>query len=505
MNHQRYSNLKLGNVLFAVTLAVAIIAGSVVITAVNTKSAGPTAGVLLPDPIKTDAGYVSGTVIGDVEKEVRIYRGIPYAAPPVGDLRWKPPQPVTPWKGIKECTKFGPWATQFTWTGAWMNEIQVAGMSEDCLHLNVLTPAKTAAQKLPVLVWLHDGGLDAGSGNRPLYNNPDLAQHGLVLVTISHRIGAMGLVSHPGLTAESPNHASGNYEMLDVVAALKWVKQNIAAFGGDPGCVTIMGQSGGGSKVGWLLASPLAKGLFHRAIIEGSGISSALALEKAEAQGEKIAAKLGANNIAELRAKSWQDILTVVPPPRTRNSDLILAFAVDGWSLTDTPINTVSKGQGYGVPVLWGGGEAEAGVYKGIVATAPGLIKANPNLYVYMFTHIPANLKNAGLKAFHGLELFYEFGGYELPSERAAIIELSGQSNQIPAASVPKDVVFDKTDGIIAENSMKMWVQFAKTGDPSVPGLAKWPAYKATAGEDKYVDISNPLAVKAGLMEKFKQ
>jgi para-nitrobenzyl esterase len=330
MNHQRYSKVKYGGAFFAVTLAMAIIAGSVVLNAINEKGLGSSANALLPDPIKTDAGYLSGTTIGEVGKEVRIYRGIPYAAPPVNELRWKPPQPVTPWKGIKECAKFGPYATQYTWTGPWMGELQEAGMSEDCLHLNVLTPAKTAKDKLPVIVYLHDGGLDAGSGNRPLYNNPYLPQHGIVMVTVSHRIGAMGFFAHPGLSAESPNHATGNYGMLDVVTALKWVQQNIAAFGGDPGRITIMGQSGGGTKVMWLLTSPLAKGLFHRAIIEGgiSGADGVSGLKRdvhtqaeAEAQGEKIAAKLGAKDIAELRAISWQEILKVVPRPQTRPDD----------------------------------------------------------------------------------------------------------------------------------------------------------------------------------------
>jgi para-nitrobenzyl esterase len=508
LNRPCCSKVKIGTLFFAVTLAAAIIAGSVAMNAANEKGPGPSANALLADPIKTDAGYVSGTIVGDVGKEVRVYRGIPYAAPPVKDLRWKPPQPVTPWKGIKECTKFGPYATQYTWTGAWMSEMQEAGMSEDCLHLNVHTPAKTAKNKLPVIVWLHDGGLDAGSGNRPVYNYPYLPQHGVVLVTVSHRIGGMGFFAHPGLSAESPSHATGNYGMLDIVAALKWLQQNIAAFGGDPSRVTIMGQSGGGTKVMWLLTSPLAKGLFHRAIIEGgvSGAEGVSGLKRdvhtqaeAEVQGEKIAAKLGAKNIAELRAMSWKDILKVVPPPQTRpDNELKMRFTVDGWSTPDRPFNISSKGLGAPVPIMIGGGEVETAVHQGTALWAPGLIKANPNLFVYVFSHLPTNWKEvAELKAYHGLELFYQFGGLAAVSETGVWPP--------PSPAFPKDPGLDKNDEVMTENIMKMWVQFAATGNPSVVGIAKWPAFKTTAGEDKYLNIAVPSEVKTGFMEKYKQ
>lgn len=472
--------------------------------AISATAANP-----LIDPIKTDAGYVSGTTIGEVGKEVRIYRGIPYAAPPVKDLRWKPPQPVTPWKGIREATQYGPYATQYTWNGPWMNEMQESNMSEDTLYLNVLTPAKSAASKLPVIVWLHDGGLDAGSGSRPLYNRPDLAQHGVVLVTVSHRINVMGFFAHPGLAAESPNHATGNYGMLDIVASLQWVKQNIAGFGGDPGRVTIFGQSGGGTKVMWLLTSPLAKGLFHRAIIEGA-INGAMGVtglkrdvhtqQEAEAQGEMIAAKLGAKSIAELRAISWQDVIKATPVPQTPpGSPLKMRFTVDGWSLPDRPFDIAAAGRSYPVPVLIGGGEGEETVHQGTALWAPGLLKANPNLFVYVFSHLPTHWKNiGGLKAFHGLELFYQFGGLDTALGR-------DQAAWLAPASFPKDKLpgFDQNDDIVAEYTMKMWAQFAATGNPSVPGIS-WPAFRTAAGQDKYLDIKVQPELKSGFMEKYK-
>jgi para-nitrobenzyl esterase len=509
MNCELCAKSKFKGVLTAVALATTILLCSIAVNAFYQNESGQTAAASQTDPVKTDSGYVSGTIIGGAGKEVRIFKGIPYAAPPVGNLRWKPPQPVTPWQGVKKCTSFGPFATQYEWTGAgWMSELKEAQMSEDCLHLNVLSPAQSAKPKLPVIVWLHDGGLDAGSGNRPIYNQPYLPQHGVVLVTVSHRIGGMGFVAHPGLAAESPNNAAGNYGMLDIIAALKWVKQNIAAFGGDPACVAIMGQSGGGPKVMWLLTSPLANGLFHRAIMEG-GISGAdgvtgsqrdvFAKAEAEKQGERLAAKLGVISIADLRARSWQEIVKALPAPRTQPTDnLKMRYAVDGWSMPDTPFNIASKGMAHSMPIMIGGGEAETSVHKGTAIYAPGLLKANPNLFVYVFSHLPTNWKKAGLKAFHGLELFYQFGGLDLEGERTSAVWLA-------PPDFPRDPGFDKNDDTMAENTMKIWAQFASTGNPSVEGLIKWPAFKMTPGEDKYMSIANPLEVKSGFLERFHQ
>ena len=254
------------------------------------------------DVVKTDAGYVSGTVLGEPDKQVHVYRGIPYASPPVGDLRWKLPQPVTPWSGIHECTVCGMMAPQTPIFGIKEDRPN----SEDCLYLNVLTPAKKSSDRLPVMVWMHGGWLIAGTGND--YNGLGLSSKGVVLVTVNMRLGPLGCLAHPLLSRESPKGVSGNYLFLDMVAALKWVQKNISAFGGDPNKVTIFGESGGSTKVINLMASPLAKGLFHRAIGE-SAPALGTPLKEMEARGQKVFAKLGVDKerdpLAAARALPW--------------------------------------------------------------------------------------------------------------------------------------------------------------------------------------------------------
>src|SRR4030042_549349 len=212
--------------------------------------------VIMPEvlscPLRIDTGYISGTVIGDVDNHIKAYRGIPYAAPPVGDLRWKPPQPAAPWEEIRQCTEFSKSPPQAAMAG-----LPPSPQSEDCLYLNVMTPAKTVGESLPVMVWLHGGGYSSGSGTDLLSNLYRLPQHGVVVVTVSMRLDTLRLLAHPLLTAESPNNSSGNHMFLDMIAALEWIKRNISVFGGNPDNVTIFGESGGGSKVSTLMASPL--------------------------------------------------------------------------------------------------------------------------------------------------------------------------------------------------------------------------------------------------------
>jgi para-nitrobenzyl esterase len=455
----------------------------------------------LVDPIKTDDGYVSGTVIGEPGKEIHVYKGLPYAAPPVGDLRWKPPQPVRPWQGVRKSTEFGPVAPQYYINSLW--KFQVSQMSEDCLTLNVLTPAKTSGANLPVMVWLHPGGLETGSGNTVTYNSPSLPQHGVVLVTVNHRLGAFGLLANAELAAESPHNASGNYGMLDLVAALEWVKSNISAFGGDPNRVTIFGQGGGAQKVIWLLASPLAKGLFQRAIVE-SGTNRNLddnnTRVDTEAQAyvpsERFASKVGGRSLAELRAKTWQDVVKAMPaPPNGAETipakDDRMHQTIDAWSLPDHPVNIFDEALGNDVPVLIGGDADEVGVFTGYATDwLPALTKEKSNVYVYRFTHVPNNWKRAGAAAPHGLEVRYHFG------------DLAGFWSSPPG--LPPDPGLNKDDETVAESTMKIWVDFATTGDPSVSGLINWPAFKATPGEDKYVTIDVKPEVQSGFLETFK-
>jgi para-nitrobenzyl esterase len=256
--------------------------------------------------LEIDSGYISGTVISD--NPVHIFRGIPYAAPPVGDLRWKPPQPVKPWSDIRECTDFGQTPSQDM---AIPMEGSQTEIGEDCLYLNVQTPAGYAFDKLPVMVWFHGGCYHMGSGNSLESNSPALPEYGIVLVSVTHRLGVMGLMAAPELSKESPYNASGNYMVLDLIESLKWIQRNIAAFGGDQNNITIAGFSGGGGKVIGMLASPLAKGLFHKAIIESGSLYMLFPgtpIKDQEAIGAQLFAKLGVTTLSEARALDWKTI-----------------------------------------------------------------------------------------------------------------------------------------------------------------------------------------------------
>jgi para-nitrobenzyl esterase len=452
------------------------------------------------DPIKTDAGYISGTMIdavpwdvlgtieliGKIGEPVRVYRGIPYAAPPVGNLRWKPPQPVTPWSGIRECTVFSKWPAQMFPTIPRYGSIPDTGMSEDCLYLNVVTPAKKTTDRLPVMVWMHGGGTNQLSGSRPSYNLSVLPQHGVVLVTVSHRLGVMGYMAHPALTAESPNHASGNYGQLDLIAALQWVQKNIAVFGGNPHRVMIFGQSGGGTKVLGLLASPLAKGLFHGAAVEAGcainkpldTMSYSITLQAAEQVGVNLANKLGASTLAALRAKTWQEIVTASLAPGSGYSD---KFVVDHWFLQDSLYTTFQKKRQNDVPFLIGAGDFETLKHEGIKLWASVLLSGKSNVYVYVFSHVPTGWRLEGCKAFHTMELGYQFGVYPV------MIPVQYDTYGIQAGATSPDPGFDEIDDRVAEATMAIWTKFAATGNPNVKGLVTWPPFEL--GRDNYLDI----------------
>jgi para-nitrobenzyl esterase len=259
--------------------------------------------------VKIDTGRVKGKSVG----LVRSFLGIPYAAPPVGNLRWKPPAPVTPWKGPRNATAFGSRCMQ----GAVFSDMvfRDPGISEDCLYLNVWTPANSASAKLPVMVWIYGGGFVGGATSEPRQDGSNLAKLGVVVVSMNYRLGVFGFFAHPDLAAESGRNSAGNYGLLDQVAALEWVKRNIAAFGGDPGNVTIFGESAGSFSVSALMASPLTKGMIHKAIGEsGAAFSSTgLRFEPAAVVGPRHAKfgseSLGATTIAELRAVPAQKVL----------------------------------------------------------------------------------------------------------------------------------------------------------------------------------------------------
>jgi len=459
--------------------------------------AAPTAAAnAIAEVVQTKSGAVRGETVTDVGATAFIYRGIPYAAPPVGDLRWKAPQPVAAWQGERDATKWPnrcPQGQSSMGTGA--------PIAEDCLYLNVVTAAKTADEKRPVIVFFHGGGLTSGTSSSTTYNHPTLPNKGVVVVTANSRLGPMGYLAHPALSAES-GKGSGNYGTLDLKASLEWVRDNIAAFGGDPENVTIMGESGGGTKVISQMASPLTDGLFDKVIIEsGSALATAersLSLADAEAGGKKLAAAVGVKDgpdaLAQLRAVSWDKI-------QEASAKKEVAFraspAVDGYVILK-PVNELFKaGEQRKVPMIVGANQGEASLKDSVPQTANMQSKIGAPTYVYNFTHLPVGWKNEkGCVAFHGLELTYVFGAAPVGLSNPTTLGLArggGCTSAVPAS--------DEKDLKVASNAATVWAQFAKTGNPSVPGLIDWPAYTEQA--NNYLDIGNPLTAKTNIQASY--
>ena len=300
-------------------------------------------------PLKVEGGLLQGTPEGGLT----VYRGIPFAAPPIGDLRWSAPQPAAKWHGVREAAKFAPSCVQGRGPAP---AGQGPEMSEDCLYLNVWTPAKSPRDRIPVLVWIYGGGFNAGATSDPNYSGEKLAQKGVVLVSIAYRVGVLGFFAHPELSRENPHHASGNQGLLDMIAGLQWIQKNIAAFGGDPHKVTIFGESAGGIAVSMLCASPLAKGLFHGAISESGGSfgpprpttfpgENLKRLPDAERAGEAYGRNAGTAGIADLRK------LPAGTLPAVRG----LAWPIiDGWVIPDDQYKLYEAKRYNDTPILVG-------------------------------------------------------------------------------------------------------------------------------------------------------
>jgi para-nitrobenzyl esterase len=519
---QRRNQMNRKNTSKFLVLGLILTLGLMIIPVTNAlANHGGNLGSHLVDPIWTEGGWVSGTTIdsiyvkgstyypegseyyktyeamlGEIGDKVRIYRGIPYAAPPVGELRWKPPKPVIPWKHIRECTKFAPMAPQSYPASPVYDSIPLEGMSEDVLYLNIQTPAKHANERLPVMVLFHGGGLTIGSVNRVSDNCPPLPQHGVVSVTVQHRIGVFGYMAHPALTAESGYGGSGNYGQMDLIAALKWVKRNIANFGGDPNNVTIWGHSGGGAKTNFLLASPQAKGLFHRAICEAGFSTSATPLATAEGYGLALQAKLVAADIAAMRDKPWKEVLdAVLNPPLVYSS----GFTIDNYYMPDTIKNIFTAGLHSDVPYMVGMGGAEISA-TGTPAMGALLItmstKQKSPIYTYVFTHVPQNWAAGGVKAYHGLEVSYQYGVVDTVMRMYGVLFS-------PGPGVPVDPGINQEDYWLQDVVMTMWTNFAAIGDPTPrhgPYRNRlinwdWPKYGAS---DQFLDIGVPPLIRSG-------
>jgi para-nitrobenzyl esterase len=424
----------------------------------------------------------TGTLEGLDTAGVMVFRGIPYAAPPVGDLRWRPPQPPIHWTGVRPASQLGHNCVQHQPYG----DIDpfAAGISEDCLFLNVWTNSlDTRASRRPVLVWIHGGGFWAGFGGEERHNGAPLAKKGAVVVTLNYRLGPFGFLAHPALAAESPHHTAGNYGLLDQIAALQWVRRNIARFGGDPSRVTIFGESAGGFSVGSLIASPLAKGLFQRAILEsgtgiGAGVSSR---DDARAVALRFADSLrvygvGPDAIAHLRALSPDTVLAAslhLGPPSAP------AFypVVDGWVLPHAVDSALASGAANLVPVIAGTNRDEGDEWMGApTRTFARLVSARGvPTYLYMFSRVGDDSANRARGAYHSAEITFVFG--------------RPHPLQPSAGSTP----YDST---VAEAMSDYWVAFATSGDPNGPPTVgkwpRWPRYNPTT--DALLEIGPEIA-----------
>jgi para-nitrobenzyl esterase len=491
----------------------------------------PTAGVTAP--VKIASGMLTGTMSTD--KKVNVYLGIPFAAPPVGDLRWKEPRPAAPFKGAFKAEHFGANCIQAHASDSrppYTAEYLAHGeFSEDCLTVNVWAPAGAKPGSLPVLVWVYGGGFREGSGEVPVYDGQELAHHGVILITFNYRLGVLGFLAHPELTAESPHHASGNYGLLDQLAALRWVQVNVSAFGGAPAKVTIFGQSAGGMSVQALIASPTTKGLFSGAYaLSGSWITSATthtaSLAEAEQLGVQFAASQNVKVIAELRKVKAEDLLPKAGAPSTGIGGPI----VDGYFLPDTYENIVAKGMENKVAMMTTFIRNDYRVGSGKQSTVDELRtqimrtygdKAAELMKLYPFNNdaeasvadheIGTDRVRVGMYSYDlvvsktlGQPLWAGYFDHAMPypehPEYGAF-----HSGELPYAFHNLDHVdhpFTSFDRKLADTYSSYIVNFAKNRDPNGKDLPVWPAFKASAPVIQEIG-EKPGGTPALIPEKF--
>ncbi len=468
--------------------------------------------------VETNSGRVSGAATPD--KVVVSYKGIPFAAPPVGELRWKAPQPVKPWTDVRECVAFGPSPMQpkpapFS---MWSQEFLIPEepIEEDCLYLNVWTAAKTPNEKRPVLVWIYGGGFTSGGSAVPIYDGEAMARQGIVFVSINYRVGIFGFLAHPELTRESPNAASGNYGLMDQIAALQWVRENITFFGGDPANVTIAGQSAGSMSVNCLVASPLAKGLFGRAIAQsGASFSrNQMSLAQAEEAGAKVVASLGTSSISELRNMKAEDLM---------KGQGVRGPVIDGYVLPTHILDIFIEGKQNPVDLLTGWNEEE-GLLFGPVKNAEGYRQQLSNQYgsnaEKILKYYPANSDEEAAKSQLNLSRDVIFGvqNYAWANTQAAQAKTkvfvyrftrkvpgTGEyakygafhTGEVPYAYNNLKFVdrpWEPVDHELAATMSAYWINFVKTGNPNDSGLTEWPAY--LPGRKQLMSLGNTAEPK---------
>jgi para-nitrobenzyl esterase len=463
-----------------------------------------------PATARIDAGWIAGAGDG----VVTAFRGIPYAAPPIGPLRWRPPQAPAAWKGVRAANQTGALCPQNY--NATDNGVGPLPMSEDCLTLNVFVPARNTSARSPVMFWIHGGGFVNGSGTAALYDGTELAKQGVVLVTINYRLGRLGFFAHPALSAEHPTEFQANFGLMDQIAALRWVRQNIHAFGGDPGNVTIFGESAGGSAVNLLMISPAARGLFHHAISQsGAGRGPEFHLDRSGVSGQPSAESLGLDFARSLGLTSeTAAALREIPVDR------ILAAAdqrsssgggpvVDGKLVPDAIDKVFERGREALVPYIVGSNALE---FPSSTVSNSGSVSDNLTLSeeqkarlasAYDTPHdFDVNLisdlrfteparRLARLHSGHGAPAYlYRFSVLS----QAAPRELSAAPHASDRQYVFKTLVASTwptgpMDARAAETISAYWVAFTKTGDPNGNGRTKWPRYSAR--EDQLLDLTN--------------
>ena len=420
-------------------------------------------------PVKTMGGLVSG--VPGKDPSIMAFKGIPFAAPPVDDLRWRAPKQAAAWQGVRRGDKFSASCIQHIVAERkpWTYEFMAHGeISEDCLYLNVWTGAKSASEKRPVFVYLYGGGFSEGSASVPVYDGEGLARKGLVVVTINYRVGVLGFLAHPELTSESVHRSSGNYGLLDQIAALQWVHDNIDGFGGDANRVTVAGQSAGGMSVHDLTASPLAKGLFQRAIIESggsnidrAGIPGPRTLAEAEADGQKFALSKGAKSLAELRAMSWQKLMESVPALR-------FAPIVDGYLLPAPVGDIIAQGKQNDIVTLTGANTGELGGFRALARTAqPGRTRSSAGL------HVPLGEGAVEDSPYQCVRIFV--GPRSARARRQAFRRVPHVRSSLRLKHlIHVGSPFTDADRKIAAMMSSYWANFAANGDPNGKGLAQW-------------------------------
>jgi para-nitrobenzyl esterase len=462
--------------------------------------------------VKTDKGKVQGYVSTD--GQIRIFKGIPFAAPPVGQLRWKPPQPAAKWHDTRQATSYGYHCMQpLLWDDMIFHD---PGGSEDCLTLNVWTPAKDKNAKLPVMVWIFGGGFTAGATSEGRQDGENLAHKGVIVVSMNYRLNIFGFFVHPELTAESPQHASGNYGLLDQTAAIQWVHNNIQQFGGDPNKVTIFGESAGSFSVSAQMASPLAKTLFQRAIGESGGAFSATLPfvtreEREKVDPEKAGKILGVTKLADLRVLSADQILKAATPEPGGNS-VRYAPDIDGYFLPDSVSAIYAAGKQAHVPLIAGWNADEEGIPQKTLTvteyTDTAQKRFGPNADKYLAAY-SATTDDEALRAakdlagdlfiahstWRWLEAQVATGGqpvyryhFEWPSpgDKFHPAGTTFHSDDIEYVFGTLDsrqgAVWRPEDRKMSDLIQSYWTNFAKTGDPNGGGLPKWPTYNATGG-----------------------